>query len=93
MNIFDNQITRSKIFTRMGNVVCTFIEKEGGWLICLILAFFGIALGIIGFYATHEFSWKWFLFLHLPLYVFCIWALYKGVYKPIKRNPDLFKLD
>ena len=43
-----------------------------------IIAIFGIVMAIVGHYGTIGFDWKWFLFFDLPLYLFCIWALYKA---------------
>jgi len=53
----------------------------------LTLAFVGILFAIVGHYGTMGFNIKWFLFFELPLYLFCIWALYKTykIYKMIKR--------
>ena len=53
----------------------------------LALTFFGIAFAIVGHYGTIGFNIKWFLFLELPLYLFCTWALYKAykLYKMTKR--------
>ena len=53
----------------------------------LILAFFGILFAIVGHYGTYGFNIKWFLFFELPLYLFCIWALYSTykLYKMTKR--------
>lgn len=42
------------------------------------LAFFGIACAIISFYGLNGFDLKWFVFFHLPLYIFCGWALYQS---------------
>jgi len=50
----------------------------------LTLAFFGILFAIVGHYGTIGFNLKWFLFFELPLYLFCIWALY-GAYKLYKK--------
>lgn len=53
----------------------------------LTLGFFGIIFAIIGHYGTMGFNLKWFLFFELPLYLFCIWALYRSykLYKMTKR--------
>jgi len=53
----------------------------------LTLAFFGITFAIIGHYGTMGFNWKWFCFFELPLYLFCIWALYSAykLYKKAKK--------
>lgn len=91
MNIFDNPLVNNKAFTYVGNKVYNFI-LNGGWLSCLIFAFLGIAMAIIGYYGKHGFSWISFLLFELPLYIFCIWALYQGVYKPIKKYPKYFTL-
>lgn len=56
----------------------------------LILAFFGILFAIVGHYGEMGFNWKWFCFFELPLYLFCIWALYAG-YKLYKRATEIHK--
>lgn len=55
--------------------------------VVLTLAFFGILFAIVGHYGTLGFNWKWFVFFELPLYLFCIWALYKAykIYKMCKQ--------
>lgn len=37
----------------------------------------GIIFALIGHYGTCGFNWKRFLFFELPLYLFCVWALFK----------------
>lgn len=91
MNIFDNSFVNSKVFTYVGTKVYNFIHN-GGWLACLVLAFLGIAMAVIAYYGKNGFSWISFILFEFPLYVFCIWALYQGVYKPIKRHPEYFKI-
>jgi len=56
----------------------------------LILGFFGILFAIVGHYGQMGFNWKWFVFFELPLYLFCVWALYSG-YKLYKKAKDLDK--
>ena len=56
----------------------------------LILAFFGIMFAVVGHYGEMGFNWKWFCFFELPLYLFCIWALYAG-YKLYKRATEIHK--
>lgn len=51
-----------------------FLSNSGGYVIFGVAAV-AIVLAIVGFYMQNGFEWKWFLFLHLPLYVFCGWAL------------------
>lgn len=55
--------------------------------VVLTLAFFGILFAIVGHYGQMGFNWKWFVFFELPLYLFCIWALYKAykIYKMCKQ--------
>ena len=57
------------------------------------LAFFGILFAIVGHYGQVGFNWKWFLFFELPLYLFCIWALYAGykLYKQATKIRDYNK--
>lgn len=54
----------------------------------IILSIIGISCALIGHYGQMGFNWKWFLFFELPLYVFCIWALYSA-YKIYKRAKEL----
>lgn len=56
----------------------------------ITLAIFGIGFAIVGHYGTMGFSWKWFLFFELPLYIFCIWALWSA-YKLYKKAKELNK--
>lgn len=56
----------------------------------LILAFFSILFAVVGHYGEMRFNWKWFCFFELPLYLFCIWALYAG-YKLYKRATEIHK--
>lgn len=56
----------------------------------LTLGFFGILFAIVGHYGTVGFNWKWFFFFELPLYVFCIWALY-AAYKLYKKATEIRK--
>ena len=56
----------------------------------IMLAIFGIGCAVVGHYGTMGFSWKWFLFFELPLYVFYIWAL-SAAYKIYKRAKELNK--
>ena len=51
----------------------------------LILSFFGILFALTGHYGILGFNLKWFLFFELPLYLFCIWALYNA-YKLYKNT-------
>lgn len=50
----------------------------------ITLFIIGVSCALIGHYGQMGFNWKWFLFFELPLYSFCIWALY-GAYKIYKR--------
>ena len=73
------------------------IQKVGKWLhnhfddftkpVVLFLAAVGIVFAIIGHYGTVGFNFWWFFFWDVPLYLFCIWALYKAykLYKMIKK--------
>ena len=55
----------------------TFLDRGGGYVI-FILGCIAIAFAMIGFYMQMGFDWKWFIFLHLPLYIFCGWVLYSA---------------
>ena len=49
--------------------------KDGGFITIYILAFFGIFCAMVGYYGTVGFDWARFIFMELPLYIFCGWAL------------------
>lgn len=51
-----------------------FLNIGGGYVI-FILAIVAIALATVGFYWGNGFDWRWFLFLHLPVYIFCCWGM------------------
>lgn len=55
-----------------------FLTNCGGYVI-FILALVAIIFAIVGFYGTHGFDWRWFVFFHLPLYIFCGWALWQAM--------------
>ena len=59
-------------------------------LLIFLIAIFGIVMAIVGHYGTVGFDWKWFLFFDLPLYLFCIWALYSA-YKLYKITKSQMK--
>lgn len=52
-----------------------FLGNGGGWVV-FIVGVVAIVFAMIGFYGQHGFDWRWFVFFHLPLYIFCAWALY-----------------
>lgn len=54
----------------------------------LTLGFLGLLFAIVGHYIEMGFHWKWFVFFELPLYLFCIWALY-ATYKLYKLSRKL----
>jgi len=81
-----------KIYTSMNY----FFTECGGITLVFVLAFVGIACAIVGFYGKYGFDWKWFLCLHLPLYIFCGWALWKAIemyMRFIKDKEDWRKQD
>lgn len=80
-----------KIFNSLGEHVVSFINN-GGWLTVLVLGFIGVVCAIVGYYGKVGFNWKCFLFLELPLYVFCGWAIWTGIIKLIRDNRDIFNL-
>lgn len=43
------------------------------------IAGLGILSGLIGFYGTQGFDWKWNVFFLFPLYAFLIWAIYQSL--------------
>lgn len=55
----------------------SFLDRGGGYVI-FIIGIIAIVLATIGFYMQMGFDWKWFIFLQLPLYIFCGWALYNA---------------
>lgn len=65
--------------------------RAGGWRTILIFATFGIILKMIAYYGSCGFDLIRFLLFELPLYIFCGWASYKGIYLPIKNNRHIFK--
>lgn len=76
---------------KIGEFVYDFIN-DGGWITCLVLAFFGILFSVIAIYGKLGFNLTRFLLADLPLFGFCGWALYKGVYCMIRDHKDVFKL-
>lgn len=52
--------------------------NEGAGYPLFLFAVVAIIFAIVGFYAVNGFSLVWFLCLHLPLYIFCGWALWKA---------------
>ena len=76
---------------KIAKYVFDFINA-GGWRCVLVLGFFGIVLSVIALYGKCGFDWFRFIFADIPLFLFCIWALYNGVYKIIKNNKEIFKI-
>ena len=74
--------------TWLGKAVKILCEKYT--LSIFLIAILGIVMAIVGHYGTVGFNWKWFLFFELPLYLFCIWALYKA-YKLYKITKSQMK--
>ena len=64
-------------------------DMEGGYLIFGV-AIVAIIFAIIGFHGTTPFNWKWFVFFEIPLYGFCIWALWQA-FKMYKGHLDFMK--
>ena len=54
-----------------------FLENGGIGLI-FAMAVVGILLAVVGHYGTVGFNWGWFVFFELPLYAFCVWALWQA---------------
>lgn len=80
-----------KLSEKLYNAFDTFMtEMEGGWFIFAI-GIIAIILAAVGFYGTNGFDWKWFLFLHLPLYIFCAWALWQAAKMYSKTLEDINK--
>lgn len=76
---------------KIGEFVYNFIN-DGGWITCLVLAFFGVLFSVIAIYGKLGFNLTRFLLADLPLFGFCGWALYKGVYCMIRDHKDIFGL-
>lgn len=64
---------------------------EGGFYIIFVIALVAMSLLMLGFYGKHGFDWRWFAFFHLPLYIFCGWALWQTLkmYRKMKKNKQL----
>ena len=77
-----------KILNWIGSKVKYIVENY--LLVIMILGGIGILFAVIGFYGRFGFDWKWFVFLHLPLYIFVGWAISKCVkmYKEIEKIND-----
>lgn len=63
-----------KLYTRFDD----FLRNGGGYVV-VTFAIVAIIFAIVGFYGQNGFNWKWFVFFHLPLYIFCAWAMWKAV--------------
>ena len=53
--------------------------NNGGVYALFIIAVVAIIFAIIGFHGQHKFKSRWFIFFELPLYIFCVWALWKAL--------------
>lgn len=56
-----------------------------------MIAGLGILCAIIGHYGTVGFNWKWFVFFDLPLYLFLIWTIVKGVIPMTKQVIEILE--
>lgn len=74
---------------KLAKLIYDFVN-DGGWRCILALGFFGIVIAIIAMYGKCGFNWIRFILFDLPLFSFCGWAIYNGVYKVIKNNKDIF---
>lgn len=77
-----------KISDKLYNAFNKFLTELGGGYIVIGAGIVAIIFAAIGFYGTHGFDWKWFVFFHLPLYIFCGWALWQAtkMYKNTLRS-------
>lgn len=78
-----------KIINRIINKTCRSVYDfimDGGWISCLVMGGLGLLCAVVSLYGTLGFNWIRFLFADIPLFSFCGWALYKGVYVRIKYN-------
>ena len=62
-----------KISTAISNFL-----TDGGMYLVFGLGIIAIVMQIIAFHAKNGFDWAWFVFLEVPLYSFCIWALWQA---------------
>lgn len=71
--------------------------SDGGGIFIFFVALLGIFFACMGFYWTVGFNLKWFFCLHLPIFLFCTWALWKAVrmyFKFLKdKDENEFKND
>nr|DAW31207.1 MAG TPA: hypothetical protein [Caudoviricetes sp.] len=67
--------------------------NSGGWLHILALGLLGIVCTILAIYGRFGFNIWRFIFADIPLFGFCAWALYQCVYKTIKNNKEIFKIN
>ena len=77
-----------KILNWMGQKLTYIVENY--LLALMLLGGIGILFAIIGHYGRFGFDWKWFVFLHLPLYIFVGWAILRCIkmYKEIENEND-----
>lgn len=75
-----------KLYVKMND----FLANGGGYVIFAI-GLVAIIFAIVGFYGQHGFDWRWFVFFHLPLYIFCGWALYETMKMYNKTLKDIDK--
>jgi len=73
-----------KLYVRFND----FLENGGGYVVFLF-GLVAIIFAIVGFYGTHGFDWRWFVFFHLPLYIFCGWALWQAMKTYNKTLKDI----
>lgn len=77
-----------KIIKRLGFKIYCWIN-DGGWISCLVMGFLGLLCAVVSLYGTLGFNWVRFLFADLPLFSFCGWALYNGIFKRIKNDNSI----
>ena len=68
--------------------------NNGGWITVLVIGAFGIIMAMAGMVLTLKNS-GFNIYLCIAdavLFVFWIWAICKGVVKPILRHPEYFKV-
>ena len=79
----------NRLLQKFGDWFTKYLNDGGGYVVFAI-AIIAIIFACIGFYGTHTFDWTWFLCLYLPLYLFCIWALWQAfkMYQDTLKNRD-----
>lgn len=68
----------------------TYIMVKDNGCVLFGIAIGAIAMAVLGYYGTNGFSWKTFLCMELPLYLFCTWTLWKA-FELYKKTREIGK--